>query len=113
MKRLFIPLARFFFIALVVTAPATAQVARLALPQTGFWVVETNPKVERGSMVRFYTNENALIYEEFLEGKCLNVRKAKTQAFLHRALDKAMVNWLMTKQVKTNGEWVAELRKVW
>lgn len=111
MKRLFIPLARFFFVALVAATPVLAQTSRPALPQTGFWVVETAPKAQSGSTVRFYTNENTLIYEEFLDGKCLNVRKAKTQAFLHRALDKAMVNWLVTRQVKTNGEWVAELRK--
>lgn len=41
------------------------------------------------------------------------MRRAKTVTFLNRALDKAMINWLVTRQVKTDGTWVAELRKMW
>lgn len=97
--------------ALLLALNVNAQARRPDLPQAGFWVVETNPKAKTGSVVKFYNDYNQVIYEERLDGKCLDVRRAKTQAMLHRALDKAMVNWLVTKQVKTDGTWVAELRK--
>jgi len=97
--------------ALLLTLNANAQARRPDLPQAGFWVVETNPKAKTGSVVKFYDDDKRLIYEEHLDGKCLDVRRVNTVAFLNRALDKAMLNWLVTKQVKTDGTWVAELRK--
>lgn len=97
--------------ALLLTLNVNAQARRPDLPQAGFWVVETNPKAKTGSVVKFYNDDKQLIYEEHLDGKCLDVRRSNTVAFLHRALDKAMINWLVTKQVKTDGTWVAELRK--
>ena len=97
--------------ALLLTLNVNAQARRPDLPQAGFWVVETAPKAKTGSLVKFYNDDKQLIYEERLGGKCLDVRKEKTVAFLNHALDKVMINWLVTKQVKTNETWVAELRK--
>lgn len=97
--------------ALLLTLNVNAQARRPDLPQVGFWVVETNPKAQTGSIVKFYNDEKTLIYEERLGGKCLDVRRSNTVAFLNRALDKAMIHWLVTKQVKTDGTWVADLRK--
>ncbi len=88
-----------------------AQTRHSDLPQTGFWVVETGARAKDGSTLRFYNDDKQLIYEEHLAGTRLDVRRSKTVAFLNRALDKMMVNWLVTRQVKTDGHWVAELRK--
>ncbi|WP_338873382.1 hypothetical protein WBJ53_30390 [Spirosoma sp. SC4-14] len=94
---------------LVATASlATAQsqqVRESMVPREGFWVVESQPK-SRECTVRFYTNDQELIYEETLNQK-LNIARQQTKRRLNIALEQAMFVWNATHQVPTDRQWVS------
>lgn len=94
-------------VLLLITSFATqAQAQKESLaPRDGFWVVETPPK-SRQCIVRFYTNDNKLIYEETVN-RCLNIARRQTKRQLNIALDQAMLVWNATHQVSTDRQWVA------
>lgn len=74
-------------------------------PQDGFWVIETAPK-STVSTVRFYTNDQRLIYQEIIHRK-LNIRRLQTKKQLNVALEQALFVWNATHKVPTDRQWVA------
>lgn len=87
-------------------ASAQAQQARESIsPREGFWVVESQPK-SRECTVRFYTNDQKLIYEETINQK-LNIARKQTKRQLNIALEQAMFVWNATHQVPTDRQWVS------
>lgn len=77
----------------------------------GFWVVETNAKIPAGSVIRFYTEDARLVYEEHMEKTCLDIKRRKTVVLLNAALDEALINWNITHRQQNNGNIVADLKK--
>lgn len=87
-----------------ITAHAQSKQAPI-VARDGFWVTET-PAKGRYSIVRFYTNQNQLIYEETVERR-LNIARQQTKRQLNAALEQAMFVWNATHQVPTDRQWVA------
>lgn len=56
----------------------------------GYWVVESNIHNSKNEIVRFYNNENSLIYMETLTGRKLDTDKRKVKMKLKKALETAM-----------------------
>lgn len=75
------------------------------VPRQGFWVIETPPK-NRQCIVRFYTNDRKLIYEETLS-RSLNIARRQVKRQLDTALEQTMFVWNATHQVPTDHQWVA------
>ncbi|GAB4032474.1 hypothetical protein [Spirosoma jeollabukense] len=71
----------------------------------GFWVIETTPKSHQCT-VRFYTNEQKLIYQETIN-RSLNINRKQTKLQLNVALEQAMFVWNATHKVPTDRQWVA------
>lgn len=71
----------------------------------GFWVIETPPK-SRQCIVRFYNNQNQLIYEETIDRR-LNIARRQTKRNLNAALEQAIFVWNTTHKVPTDRQWVA------
>ena len=71
----------------------------------GFWVIETTPKSHQCT-VRFYTNEQKLIYQETVN-RSLNIARRQTKQQLNVALEQAMFVWNATHKVPTDRQWVA------
>lgn len=71
----------------------------------GFWVIETTPKSHQCT-VRFYTNEQKLIYQETMN-RSLNIDRKQTRLQLNVALEQAMFVWNATHKVPTDRQWVA------
>ncbi|MCG2613058.1 hypothetical protein LZZ85_02165 [Terrimonas sp. NA20] len=57
----------------------------------GYWVVEGNVKTPLNHIVRFYNNNDVLIYAENIEGVKLNTNKRKVKMKLKRALESALL----------------------
>jgi hypothetical protein len=87
-----------------------AQSRADTLPK-GFWVVETNAKIPTGSIIRFYTEDAKLVYEEHIEKICLDIKRRKTVILLDAALDEVLINWNITHWEQNNGNIVADLKK--
>ncbi|MVM30861.1 hypothetical protein GO755_12535 [Spirosoma sp. HMF4905] len=100
---------RLAFVALLFTTASFTTQAQLKKEQPiakdGFWVVETMPKSQQ-SIVRFYTNEEKLIYEETID-RNLNIARKQTKLQLNVALEQTLFIWNATHKVPTDRQWVA------
>jgi len=90
-------------------SPVFAQ-STVPIPK-GYWTVEANTKNPNGSIVRFYTVDSKLIYQEFLKKLSLDVNRPKIVVLLNAALDEAMINFELSQTVVTSGNIVADLKK--
>ena len=81
------------------------------LSEKGYWVIESNVKTPRSSIVHFYNNDNVVVYREKVEGVKLNLNRKKTLMRLKTALDQAFNKWELTKQMKENDTIVARALK--
>jgi len=81
------------------------------ISEKGYWVIESNIKTPKSSIVRFYTNDQHLIYTETVEGVVLNVKKKKTLMNLKNVLEKVVFAWEKNGELKDIGELVAVLGK--
>ena len=64
----------------------------------GFWVVESNIEKPNDHIIRFYTNDNVLVYKETLIGVKLNIERRKVKMKLKKALDETIVAWESKKE---------------
>lgn len=76
------------------------------ISEKGYWVIESNIKTPKSSIVRFYTNDRHLIYTEKVEGVKLNVKKKKTLMNLKNVLEKVVYAWEKNGEVNGAGELV-------
>lgn len=96
---------------LVITPKSTFAQKKSYVPEEGFWVLESNKKEKKSSLVKFYDDHSALIYEERVTGVRMNIKRKKTLLHLKAALEKAMVAWNDTKETKYNNGLLAGIIK--
>lgn len=78
----------------------------------GYWVVETNVHAPLDHVIRFYNNDNVMIYSETLQGMKLNTNRNKIKMKLKKALESAVSVWELKKTPEENKNYVsAILRK--
>ncbi|WP_187262303.1 hypothetical protein [Pontibacter beigongshangensis] len=80
--------------AVLVGAVMSARAQTLPA-DAGNWVVETNLNQKNYSVVRFYDQQGALLYEEKLQGVYLDVSKPKIRKILNRSLASFRSNTLI------------------
>jgi len=88
-----------------------AQPLQEVLPPKGYWTVETNTKNPIGSIIRFYTEDSKLVYEEYLKKVSLDVERPKTVVLLNAALDEVLISFEISQTSVKNGNVVAELKR--
>ena len=59
----------------------------------GYWIIESNIKSPKTSIVYFYNNENTVVYSEKVEGVRINIKRKQTCMRLKKALDKSLIAW--------------------
>jgi hypothetical protein len=73
--------------ALILISAVCSQ-AQIKTPAThGFWVVESNANQPKVQIIRFYTDDAKLIYEETINAK-LNLKREKTKLALNELSNK-------------------------
>ena len=77
----------------------------------GYWVVESNVKSPLHHTIRFYTNADALMYTETLDGIKLNINKRNVKMKLKKALETSEMAWLQNKKPEANKDYVKILLK--
>lgn len=83
-------------------APAQEYHTPKWVSEKGYWVVEGNVKTPLDHTIRFYNNENMLVYTESLKGMKLNTNKRKVKMKLKKALESAIIAW-ESKNEKLDG----------
>ena len=72
----------------------------------GYWIIESNIHVPKQYTVRFYNNDQVMVYKEEVKGVHLKVEKRKVKMHLKRVLETALVAWNKQQQAKENEGWV-------
>jgi hypothetical protein len=99
----------------LLTIQAAAQYKQSPIPlwasQLGYWVLENNIHNERHYVVRFYNNDNLLVYTETLDGVKLNPTKKRVKMKLKKALELCITAWEKSRQPMANKAYVKNLVK--
>jgi hypothetical protein len=74
-------------ICILAFAAAAGQAQNKIADVRGFWVIEHNVNLPRVQTIKFYNDNNKLIYEETVYSK-LNIKKQKTRLALDQILDR-------------------------
>jgi len=77
--------------------------------EKGYWVVESNIHSPLDHTVRFYNNDDVLIYKETISGTKINFKKTKVKMKLKRALESAILVWEKNKIPEENKEYISVL----
>ncbi|RNI29167.1 hypothetical protein [Rufibacter latericius] len=88
MKNIFL---KFVLVVGLFTFLPSPKVSAQAPASSWYWVVESNTRQKKSSIVRFYNKEHQLVYEESVTGRKLDIKKPKTRKLLDNALQQVMV----------------------
>jgi hypothetical protein len=75
----------------------------------GYWVVEGNINTPLTNTIRFFNNENVLLYKETLTGVPLNPEKRRIKMKLKKVLENAVLAWEKKKVAEEDKQYVAAL----
>ncbi len=81
------------------------------ISEKGYWVIESNIKLPKTSVVNFYNNDNVLIYSEKVEGVKLNTERRQTCMRLKKVLDQSLIVW-GKMQLPNNEQLVKNIFKI-
>jgi hypothetical protein len=105
-KNTFIIAAMLLFSYLCPLLPVRANTP-YTTPDTGYWVVESNTHSKDFTVIKFYDAQHRLMYEERLEGVCLNIKKRKHIKMLNNTLNMVETNRLVAGQLKNYKQQIA------
>lgn len=88
-----------------------SQITPSWVSDRGYWVVESNIHEPMKHVVRFYNNEDQLIYTENLAGVKLNTDKRKVKMKLKKALEAAMNLYQQHKEPAVISDYVVKILK--
>jgi hypothetical protein len=63
------------------------------LSDKGYWVIEGNINQPLDHIIRFYNNDDVMIYKETVKGVKLNPEKRKVRMKLKKVLETSLVAW--------------------
>ena len=89
-KKLFVA-AAFGLIVSAANAQTDPPIVAPWASDKGYWVVETNIHDLQNNIIRFYNNEDELLYTEKLMGVKLDINKRKVKMKLKKALEKTLL----------------------
>jgi hypothetical protein len=98
-----------------ITISAFAQEEQPITPkwvsEKGYWVIESNIKDPLNHLIRFYNNDNVLLYKETVTGVKLNPEKRAVRMKLKKVLEASVVAWEQKKVAEENKNYVAAILK--
>lgn len=75
----------------------------------GYWVVEGNIHEPLQHTIRFYNNDDVLLYKESLSGVKLNLDKRKVKMKLKKVLESAVIAWEQKKTTEADKSYVSAI----
>jgi hypothetical protein len=93
-------------LSLLLFSTTTRAQGRPAAPTAGYWNIETNLATRTHTIVRFYNDQNQLVYEEQLPTLCLDLSRntglcRRTTAQLNLALQQVLRDPAAASQTPT------------
>lgn len=100
MKKIFITSAIFLLFTFL-TNQLLAQKKQSYVPEKGYWQLVSNLKDKRTVTVKFYTDQNEMIYEETLSNTRMNAERKKIRRKLYYALQEAYDQWAINQRINS------------
>jgi hypothetical protein len=92
-----------------------AQDAGQAIPKwiskKGYWVVESNIQDPLNHQVRFYNNEDILLYKETITGVKLDPARKRVKMRLRKVLDATLLAWEKNQKPEEDKNYVLAILK--
>jgi hypothetical protein len=88
------------FITIFIVVLTTASAQDLTSRQDSYWVIESNLKTPKNSIVYFYNGKSELMYKQTISGKKINATRAKVQRKLNELLNEVNIAWLSDKKLE-------------
>lgn len=84
-----------FFVLATVSVSCFAQKEKHSkwVSDKGYWMIESNIKTPKSSIIYFFNNDNVMIYQEKVQGMRIKTKKQRTLTRLRAALEQAVVAW--------------------
>src|SRR5687768_3074840 len=79
--------------------------------EKGYWVVESNIHTPMDHIIRFYNNDNVLLYKEAVSGIKLDPSKRKIKMKLKKILESSVDAWQQVKVNEESKDYVARILK--
>lgn len=79
--------------------------------EKGYWVVENNINQPKTALVRFYNNENTLVYKEQITGIVLKLNKRRVKMKLKKVLEASVLAWTQHEPAKDEQRLTVLLKK--
>jgi hypothetical protein len=79
--------------------------------EKGYWVVESNIHAPLDHVVRFYNNDNVLLYRETLTNTRLDPSKRSVKMKLKKVLEAAVIAWEQKKATVNDQAYLAAILK--
>lgn len=92
-------------LVLLVATQSRAQVRATESSLPGYWNIETNSKTRDYTIIRFFNNQDQLVYEERLNDLCLDLSKGRRTS---RQLASVLHHVLRERAVYTSGTLLAQ-----
>jgi len=77
----------------------------------GYWVIESNINEPLQHLIRFYNNDDVLVYKEAVTGVKLNPAKRKIKMMLKTVLESSLLAWEKKRMPEENKNYVAAILK--
>jgi len=77
----------------------------------GYWVIESNINQPLQHLIRFYNNDDVLVYKEAVAGVKLNPAKRKVKMMLKTVLESSLLAWEKRRMPEENKNYVAAILK--
>jgi hypothetical protein len=104
-----IALLLFSFFAFSAAAQEEPATTAKWVSDKGYWVVEGNIHEPLQHTIRFYNNDDVLLYKETLSGVKLNLDKRKVKMKLKKVLESAVIAWEQKKTTEVDKSYVAAI----
>jgi hypothetical protein len=75
----------------------------------GYWVVENNIHDPFNHIIRFYNNDDVMVYKETLSGVRLNTNKVKVKMKLKKVLETSALAWEQKKVSEEDKQYLAAI----
>ncbi|MDP4262698.1 MAG: hypothetical protein Q8941_09225 [Bacteroidota bacterium] len=79
--------------------------------EKGYWVVEGNIHTPKNHVIRFYNNDDVLVYTETLTGVKLNTDRPKIRMKLKKVLESSVIAWEKEKKPREDEALVKAILK--
>ncbi|MGE5519334.1 MAG: hypothetical protein ACM3VS_05340 [Candidatus Dadabacteria bacterium] len=83
----------FIILSSIFTFGFGQQEIQRSISGNGYWVVESNTKTPKISILYFYTNDNVLVYKEHVQGIKIKINKRKVVNRLNNVLEQSLIAW--------------------